>query len=61
MQSCVGVDLDDAPGGVAGGVGVGCCNGRAVVGVAICTGFNHGDHLVGAGMEARPGVLLQVT
>ncbi len=31
------------------------------MGAAGCTGFNHGDHLVGMGMEARPGVLLQVT
>ena len=61
VQSCVDGDLEGAPGSVAGGVGVGCCNGGAVVGAVGCTEFKHGDHLVGAGMEARPGVLLRVT
>ena len=61
MQSCVGGDLEGAPCGVAGGVGVGCCNNGAVVGAVGCTGFSNGDYLVGMGMEARPGVLLRVT
>ncbi len=26
VQSCVDRDLEGAPGGVAGGIGVGCCN-----------------------------------
>mgnify|MGYP006185852853 CR=1 FL=1 len=61
VQSCVDGDLEGAPGGVAGGIGVGCCNGGAVVGAVGCTGFKHGDHLVSTGMEVRQGVLLQVT
>ena len=61
VQSCVDGDLEGAPGSVAGGVGVGCCKCGAVVGVVGCTGFKRGDRLVGAGMEARPGVLLRVT
>ena len=61
VQNCVDGDLEGAPGSVAGGVGVGCCNGQAVVHAVGCTGFKHGDHLVGVGMEARPGVLLRVT
>ena len=44
-----------------GSVGVGCCNGGDIVGAVGCTGFKHGDHLVGVEMEARPGVLLRVT
>ena len=61
MQSCVCRDLEGAPGGVAGNIGVGCCNGGVVVGAVGCTGFKRGDRLVGAGMEARPGVSLRVT
>ncbi len=61
VQSCVGGDLEGAPGGMAGSLGVGCCNDRAVVGAAGCTEFNRGDRVVDAGMEARPGVLLWVT
>ena len=61
LKSCVGGDLEGVPGGVAGSVGVGCCNNGVILGAAGCTGFNHGDHLVGTGMEARPGVLLWVT
>ena len=61
VQSCVDRDLEGAPGGMAGSVGEGCCNGRAVVGAVGCTGFKCGDCLVGTGMEARPGVLLRVT
>ena len=44
-----------------GGIGVGCCNDAAIVSDAGCTGFNCGDRMVGAWMEARPGVLLRVT
>ena len=61
VRSCVDGDLEGAPGCVVGGVGVGCCNGGAIVGAVGCTGFKCGDHLVGVGMEARPGVLLRVT
>ena len=61
VQSYVDGDLEGAPGSVAGGIGVGCCNGRAVVGAVGCTVFKHGDHLVHVGMETRPGVLLRVT
>ena len=61
VQSCVGRDLEGAPGGVAGCIGVGCRKDRVIVGVVGCTGFNHGDHLVGKGMEAMAGVLLWVT
>ena len=61
VRRCVDGDLEGAPGSVAGGVGVGCCNGGAVVGAVGCTGFKHENCLIGAGMEARPGVLLRVT
>ena len=57
VRRCVDGDLEGAPGSVVGGVGIGCCNGGAVVGAVGCTGFKHGDHLVGVGMEARPGVV----
>ena len=46
VQSCVVVDLEGAPAGVAGGVGVGCCNCRAIAGAVGCTGFKRGDCLV---------------
>ena len=39
VGSCVDGDLEGAPGGVADGIGVGCCNGRAVAGAVGCTGF----------------------
>ena len=61
VQRCVDGDLEGAPDGVAVGIGVDCCNNGAIVGAVGCTGFNRGDHLVSARMEARPGVLLWVT